>query len=292
MKTKLDYYKIFYETAKYSSFSMAAQSLYISQSAISQCIRQLEKDLGCQLFIRSKRGVSLTKEGEILFAKVENAINSIEQGETLLQRFHHLESGSLTIAAGDSITAHYLLPYLEKFHEAYPDIRIEMANSYSTQMLKQVKEGKTELAFVNLPASDEELIITPCFEINDIFVCGSEYNPKDEYTWDEIAKEPLILLEKNSISRMYIDEKFKAKNINLEPQIEIAAHEILIRFASIRLGISCVIKEFSKESLDKGIIKEINLKPKIPSRHIGYAYHRQSPLSPAAKAFLEFIKSH
>ena len=112
MKTKLDYYKIFYETAKYSSFSMAAQSLYISQSAISQCIRQLEKDLGCQLFIRSKRGVSLTKEGEILFAKVENAINSIEQGETLLQRFHHLESGSLTIAAGDSITAHYLLPYL------------------------------------------------------------------------------------------------------------------------------------------------------------------------------------
>ncbi|MBR2916292.1 MAG: LysR family transcriptional regulator, partial [Clostridia bacterium] len=63
MKTKLDYYKVFYETARHSSFSTAAQSLYISQSAISQCISQLEEDLGTKLFIRSRRGVTLTKEG-------------------------------------------------------------------------------------------------------------------------------------------------------------------------------------------------------------------------------------
>ena len=90
MKTKLDYYRVFYETARYGSFSMAAEKLYISQSAISQCIHQLEKDLGTKLFHRSRRGVTLTPEGQMLFPKVENALASIDQGETLLAQFQHL----------------------------------------------------------------------------------------------------------------------------------------------------------------------------------------------------------
>ena len=249
MKTKLDHYRIFYETARFSSFSVAARHLYISQSAISQCIRQLEDDLNTQLFVRSKRGVSLTKEGNLLFQKVESAIQAIEQGETLLARFQHLESGSLVIAAGDTITTHYLLPYLEQFHAIYPKIRIEMANSYSYQMLKLIKEGKAELAFINLPAYDDELCIEPCFKINDVFVCSPEYNTKEKYSWEEISNQPLILLEKNSISRQYIDKEFEKKNIKLKPQIEMAAHEMLLRFASINLGVSCVIEEFSKESI-------------------------------------------
>ena len=113
MKTKLDYYRVFYETARHESFSMAARNLYISQSAVSQCIGQLEQDLNTQLFVRTRRGAMLTKEGNLLFQKVENAIQSIIQGETLLAQLHHLESGSLIIAAGDTITKHYLLPYLD-----------------------------------------------------------------------------------------------------------------------------------------------------------------------------------
>lgn len=290
MKTKLDYYKIFYETARYSSFSLAARNLYVSQSAISQCINQLEKDLDTKLFIRSKRGVTLTKEGLLLFQKVESAIQSIEQGETLIARLHHLDSGSLIIAAGDTITNHFLLPYLEKFHATYPGIRIEMANSYSHQMLNLVKEGKAELAFVNLPINDNELCIEACFKIHDIFVCAKNYNKKKSYTWEEIAKEPLILLEENSSSRRYINEQFKSKGITLSPQIEIAAHELLIQFASINLGVSCVTKEFSKEALDKGIIKKLNLSPPLKARNIGYAYLKHNPLSLPAQAFLDLIK--
>lgn len=291
MKTKLDYYKIFYETARHASFSKAAQYLYISQSAISQCIHQLEKDLDTQLFIRSRRGVTLTKEGNLLFQKVENAIQSIEQGETLLARLHHLDSGSLTIAAGDTITSHYLLPYLEKFHEAYPNIRIEMANSYSYHMLQLVKEGQAELAFVNLPAEDDELNIEPYFEIHDIFVCGPSHKAKASYTWEDISKEPLILLEENSSSRKYINECFKKKRIELRPHIEIAAHELLIKFASIHLGVSCVVKEFSVESLNQGKVIPIKLNPPIPPRHIGCAYLKHNPLSLTAQAFLALIKN-
>ncbi len=290
MKTKLDYYRIFYETAKHSSFSTAARNLYISQSAISQCISQLEQDLSTRLFVRSRRGVSLTTEGNLLFQKVENALQTIEQGETLLAQLHHLETGSLTIAAGDTITRHYLLPYLEKFHKLYPGVRIEMANSYSTRMLQFVKEGKAELAFVNLPVTDDELCIEPCLEIHDVFVCGAEYKTKESYTMNDISKEPLILLETNSSSRRYIDKVFEAKRIKLNPEIEIAAHDLLIQFASIHLGVACVVKEFSKENLEKGTIKILNLKPSIPPRHIGYAHLKHNPLSLPAQTFLKLIR--
>lgn len=289
MKTKLDYYRVFYETARHSSFSRAARELYISQSAISQCIHQLENDLNTQLFTRSRRGVSLTKEGLLLFQKVESAMQAIEQGETLLARLHHLDSGSLTIAAADTITGHYLLPYLEKFHELYPNIRIEMASSYSSRMLQLVKEGKTELAFVNLPVSDDELCIEPCLEIHDIFVCGAEHNLKPSYTMEEISNEPLILLETNSTSRRFLDNEFAKNDINLTPQIEIASHDLLLKFASIHLGVSCVIREFSKENLESGAVCEMNLVPPLPHRNIGYAYLRHNPLSKPAQAFLELI---
>ncbi len=290
MKTKLDYYRIFYETARFASFSKAAQHLYISQSAISQCIHQLEKDLNAQLFIRSRRGISLTKEGELLFQKVGAAIQAIEQGEALLERLLHLESGALTIAAGDTITSHFLLPYLEKFHQLYPNIRIEMANSYSSHMLQLVKEGKADLAFVNLPAEDEELCIEPCLQIHDIFVCGADFDAKKTYSWEEVAALPLILLEKNSSSRRFLDKKFGEKNIELTPQIEIAAHDLLIRFASIHLGVSCVVEEFSKEKLASGEIKKINVVPHLPYRSIGCAYVKGNPISQAAGAFLKLIK--
>ena len=290
MKTKLDYYRIFYETARYSSFSAAGEHLYISQSAISQCIRQLEKDLGTQLFIRTRRGVTLTSEGMLLFQKVESAMQAIEQGETLLARLHHLDSGTLIIAAGDTITSHYLLPYLKEFHKLYPGIRIEMANSYSYHMLQFVKEGKAELAFVNLPVEDDELYIEPCLEIHDIFVCSPEYNMKTDYSWEEMSEQPLILLETNSSSRLYLNERFKEKQIPLKPQIEIAAHELLLRFASINLGVSCVVEEFSKESLEKKAVCKMPLNPPIPPRNIGCASLKHNPLSLPAQAFLKLIK--
>ena len=290
MKTKLDYYRIFYETARFSSFSTAAQHLYISQSAISQSIHQLESELDVQLFVRTRKGISLTKEGKLLFQKVENAINSIEQGEKQLERLRHLESGEITIAAGDTITTHFLLKYLEEFHALYPDIRIEMANSYSSQMLALVKEGKADLAFVNMPLQDEELVIEPCFEINDVFVCGPDFETKSSYSWEEVSDLPIILLEKNSSSRHFVEKSFNEKNISLNPQIEVAVHDLLVRFASIHLGVSCVIEEFAKEELERGIIKKMNVIPSIPKRSIGCAYLKNAPLSYAAKAFVDIIK--
>ena len=289
MKTKLDYYRVFYETACFRSFSTAAQRLYISQSAISQCIQQQEKDLGVQLFVRTRKGISLTNEGKILFLKVESAISAIEQGERQLEQLRHLESGELRIAAGDTITTHFLLKYLEEFHVSYPDIRIEMANSYSAGTLSLVKEGKADLAFVNMPIEDDEFVIEPCLEINDVFVCGPDFEIKSSYSWEDVAELPLILLENHSSSRHFLDDLFAEKNISLDPQIKVAVHDLLIRFASIHLGVSCIVEQFSTDELKKGLIKKLPLSPPLPTRNIGCAYLKNAPLSYAAKEFMELI---
>ena len=112
---------------------------------------------------------------------------------------------------------------------------------------------------------------------------------KPSYTWSDIAEEPLILLEENSSSRRYLDRQFEAEHIPLKPQIEIAAYDLLIRFASIHLGVSCVVEEFSEDSLESGIIKKMTLDPPLPPRNIGYAYLKHNTLSLPARAFLELI---
>ena len=99
-----------------------------------------------------------------------------------------------------------------------------------------------------------------------------------------------ILLEPNSASRHYLDKNFSLKHISLSPQIEIAVHDLLIQFASIHLGVSCVVEEFSKDAIDKGTIKKMEITPPLPPRSIGYAFLKHNPLSLPVQAFLNMIK--
>ena len=100
----------------------------------------------------------------------------------------------------------------------------------------------------------------------------------------------MILIEKNASSRHFFEKNFNERNITLNPQIEVAVHDLLIRFASIHLGISCVIEQFAKTELEKGTIKKLSLDPPLPKRNIGCAYLKNAPLSYAAKAFIDLIK--
>lgn len=113
MNTKLENYKIFNEVAKMQSFSLAAENLYISQSAVSQTIKQLESDLNIRLFTRIHKGVTLTSEGEILYNYTSSALNLIKNGENKILEFKELREGEIKIGAGDSISKYYLLKKLE-----------------------------------------------------------------------------------------------------------------------------------------------------------------------------------
>ena len=290
MKARLDSYRIFYEVAKHQSLSKASEILFVSQPAISQSIKQLETSLNCSLFHRHAKGVSLTKEGELLFSYVKTSLDHLEVAEKKLEDLKNLTEGSLIIGAGDTVSSNYLLSYLEHFHALYPFIKVEVRNGTTPELVELAKSGKVDLIFINLPLKSHELEIHPCLTIHDIFVCGNNYPIKKSYTREEIAKEPLILLEKKSNSRLFVDAQFKKSHIKLEPAIELGAHELLLQFAKIHLGISCVTKEFSLSYLNNKEVQEIKLKHPLPERYIGYAYHKSFPLSPTAKAFIKLIQ--
>ena len=122
MDINYELYKVFYHVAVTLSFSEASKQLFISQSAVSQSIKVLEKKLNQPLFIRSTKKVQLTPEGEILLKHIEPAMNLIQKGENQLLEAHTLNGGQLRIGASDTICRYYLVPYLKQFHKEYPNI--------------------------------------------------------------------------------------------------------------------------------------------------------------------------
>ena len=124
MNVSFEYYKVFYHVARLGSITLAAKALFLSQPAVSKCIRQLEKVLGCALFYRMHKGMRLTPEGEVLYQHVAQACEQIAIGEKKIQAMLHLDWGSIHIGSSDMIMHAFLLPYLERFHKDYPKVRI------------------------------------------------------------------------------------------------------------------------------------------------------------------------
>ena len=153
MDINYELYKVFYHVAATLSFSEASKQLFISQSAVSQSIKVLEKKLNQKLFIRSTKRVQLTPEGEILFKHIQPAMNLIKQGETQLLEANTLNGGQLRIGASDTICRYYLVPYLNRFHKQYPRIHIKVTNQTSIQCAALLEHGQVDLIVVNYPNS-------------------------------------------------------------------------------------------------------------------------------------------
>lgn len=294
MDIKLDYYKIFYEVANTLSFSKAAERLFITQSAVSQSVRNLESTLGTPLFLRTKKEVSLTEEGAVLYEYVKNAISLIDRGEHEIEKIKKLEKGSLRIGVSDTISRHVLLPFLERFNRTYPMINLQIVNRTSMQAIDLLKAGGVDLAFVNLPLEDDRISVTPYAAVQDIFVAGTRFSflMGKVLSFEELSGYPLIFLEKNANSRNYVEQFFLSKGIPLRPEIELGSHDLVLEFAKINLGIACVTREFAKEYLDNGSLKVIETERPIPKRQIGVCRLKGVSISAAGNMFLSFMGIH
>lgn len=291
MVSKLDLYKVFCRVAKSKSFSKAAKGLYMTQPAVSQAIMQLERELDIRLFNRTPKGVSLTNEGSLLFEYVNSAMHLIDAGEEKILEFKNLTAGELKIGVGDTISRYFLLPYLEAFHNKYPNIKLKIVNGTTLELCSLLKSGEVDLAICNFPLDDATLELRPCIDIHDIFVCGEKYNNilSKPAGLDEVAQLPLILLETKSNSRRYVEEYMISRGIRISPEFELGSHDLLLEFARINLGIACVTKEFSQEYLNKGLLFEVELTEEIPKRSIGVCFLKSVPLSIASTKFVEIM---
>jgi len=292
MDINFELYKIFYYVAKSKSFSDAAAKLHVSQSAVSQAIKNLEDKTGSQLFYRKTREIKLTYEGEILFKHVEQAYNFIKTAESKLLESQNLENGEIKIGVSDTICKYYLINPIGKFIQMYPKVKIQVFNRTSRQILNILKEGIIDFGIVTLPVHSKGIEVENYISVEDIFVASNKFIELADtpISLTELSSYPLLMLDKNSSTRQNIDSFFQKKQLSLVPEIELESIDLLLEFAKIGLGIAHVLKESAVPFIDKGELFEIKLKEKLPIRKLGIVTMKNMPLSRTSSEFITFLR--
>ena len=292
MHINLELYRFFCETAKTGNVTKAAENLYVSQSAVSQSIMQLEDRLGCKLFNRSKRGVHLTSEGEVLFSYANNAVSLIENAQDKILCMKNLRDGEIKIGASDTACSLFLLPFLSRFNTEHPEIHISVVNRTSQELIKLLKNGTVDISFVNLPVEDDAVLeIQPVMQFHDCFVTGEKYAYLTDSTihLGDLREYPILMLEKSSNSRKQMDHFLRSHELDINPSIELESLALVSEFAKIGLGIAATIKEDVQRMLDNRELFLIRFHETLPIRHLGLAQMKNFSLSFAAEAFKQAV---
>jgi DNA-binding transcriptional LysR family regulator len=292
MDVNYDLYRVFCQVARWSSFSRAAEQLHLTQSAVSQSIKNLESQLGVTLFFRRTRQVLLTDEGQLLLAHVEQAINYLKIAENKILEVKNLEAGQLHIGASDTLTRYFLLPRLEQFVRTYPGVTLRLINRTSAQLLELMRKGAIDLALVTAPLTLSGFREEGCWEIEDLFVAAPGFSKlrKRTVSLQELASQPLILLEKGSATRKGLDTYFEKRKVLLNPKIEVESVELLAELARRGLGIAHLPRECVRTDLQRGTLFEVHTETALPRRSIKLVTLPNVPLSQTSQRLLEMLK--
>jgi len=291
MDINFELYRIFYFAGKYKNFSEAGKKLFISQSAVSQAIRNLEEKTGTRLFYRKSRNISLTPEGELLFKHIEKAYNLIKSGESKLMEIQNLKSGEIRIGAGDTICRYFLIPYLREFMSKYPGVKVQVINRTSSQIIDLLKNGVIEVGIPTLPIHDNNINVIDFIEVEDVFAASDKYShlKGKKVALSELMEYPLLLLQRESATRRNLDYYLLERGLSVKPELEFESIELLVEFARIGAGIAHVLKESALTAFKKGELFEVELLDKLPKRKLGIASVKNVPLSRAAEAFVNLL---
>ena len=177
MNIDFELYRIFYVVANNSNITRASKELNISQPAISKSIKNLEEQLGGQLFVRTKRGVVLTEEGKEFYKYIKQAMEYINNAENKFTDLINLEAGCIKIGVSTTLTKEFLLPYLEQFHSLYPKIDIQIITNLTSELVKKLKNGLIDILILNIDDKNygNDVNIIKCKKINDCFVVNNKY---------------------------------------------------------------------------------------------------------------------
>ncbi len=294
MENNLNLYYIFYTVALHKNISGAAKELYISQPAISKAISKLEQSLDVILFHRSSRGVTLTMEGELLFTQVQTAFSAIRHGEEQLKKVNELGISQISIGVSITLCKYVLLPYLQQFVKDNPHIKVTITCHPTMETLRDIDNSVTDIGVVGIPSLPNGLTYIPFREIQDTFVTTDRYleNLKIRVGNDRKAilnNATFMMLNKENISRKYVDMYLSSHQITMDNIIEINTMDLLIELAKIDLGIACVIKDFVKDELDDHSLTEVSLGRAIPKRKLGLVYKDDTIMTDAMKKFISYF---
>lgn len=295
MNIDFELYRIFYVVANNKNITKASQELLISQPAVTKSIKKLEDLLGGQLFTRTKKGVTLTSEGEEIYAYIKQAIEFINNAENRFSNLKNIETGTIRIGISMTLAKNFLLPYLDIFHKKYPNIEIDINNHLTADLISKLRKGTLDLVILHLPyEQSKDINILPIKEINNCFVCNRQFiNLTEKVQNIEVLNDyPLILQKKGSNTRNFLDELLKEKKIKLTPKITTASYNLMIELVKIGFGIGFATKEYITKELNNKELFEIKINKKIPTRHIGIATLKNTIPNFATKKLIELIEKN
>lgn len=293
MNISYDHYRVFYYAAKCCSITQAANLLLSNQPNVTRTIKNLEKELGCILFVRSRQGVQLTPEGEKLFEHIQIAFEHIEAGEEEIALKRSMQGGIVTIGASEVALHCLLLPILKKYRQAYPGVRIRVSNHSTPQAIEALTNGLVDIAVVTTPLNiSDGLISIPIIKFQEVAVCGSAFLGLvgKELSLSDITEYPLICLGEQTKTFEFYSELFKKNGATFAPSVEAATADQILPLVMNDLGIGFVPTAFLDNWNDSGAIHVLHLKETIPQRSVCLVKRTRTSLSIAAKKLEEMIQ--
>ena len=215
-------------------------------------------------------------------------IGELEKGEKRLSALVNLDSGEMHIGASDMTLEYFLLPYLERFHKRYPGIKLRITNGPTPETVRLLAQGEIEFGVISEPAVlPEDIQVTPVRDVRDIFICGPEYRELAErkHSVQELAEYPLIMLEKGTSTRAYVDAWLAEHGMNRQPDFELATSSLIVQFVKRNLGIGCVVEDFAKEAIESGLVYPIQIKEELLARRF-VLINRKAAMSKASERLL------
>ena len=294
MNSNFEYYKAFYYVAKYENLTKAASVLKTSQPAVTRTIHNLENELGCRLFTRSKKGMALTPEGQAFYKYIAAGCVQFFKGESDLSNLISLENGTVYISATETSLHCYLFEAMGAFNQKYPNVHFKVLNNSTTDSVNAVKEGKVDLAFVSTDFPVGKPLKKKVLQnYHEILVSGNRYSELKgkKVSLKELSGYPWISLTSEALTRTFLNEYFEQHGLRFSPDMELATTDMILPAVRYNFGLGFIPEEFAEMDLKSGNVFEIDVEEALPERSVILIYDTEYPQSIASKEFQKFLFS-
>lgn len=286
-------YRVFYYVAKNKNLSKAAIDLYISQPAVSQSIKKLEEDIGIKLFYRTKNGMNLTKDGELLYNFLKRPIEALNNGKKYLIDEINNNTMTIRIGSGTTLIKHSLLPVLKIFDQDYPNVKFEIVQGITSNLIEMLDNGLLDIVLLSINyenKNDKRVLVIE--EAQDIFCYRKDsfdFGNK-KFKMEELNSLPLLLQSDVSTSRKFLDALANKNHVILKSKYDLASYSLVLDFVREGLGIGFVNYNHVKDDIKKGNLVILDTEFNIPTRKIGLCINKKIIDEPIIKKFIEYMK--
>ncbi|HLS43294.1 MAG TPA: LysR family transcriptional regulator [Paenalcaligenes sp.] len=294
MNITLRQLRAFVLVAQTKQFTLAAEHMHVTQSALSTLIKELEQRVGVQLLDRHTRMVELTDAGRSFYRTAQKTLNDLQQGVNDLHDLATLRHGRVRVVASTVLSAGLLSPAFKAFRAEFPDVKLVLNDVAEEQIMRTVASGDVDFGIGTSFAMEENLGLneTPLFDDRFIAICSKDHRlaSKERMTWADLDGEPFIALAPASPMRKLIDNVIHQQGIHLPISNEVSFATTVLSLVHAGLGLS-VLPMNNHPYLPAFEVHAAELEEPVVTRTISIFTQKDKSLSPASAAFMQFLQN-